>query len=508
MDQQQYLRLVRRLEVEARASPAVFRAKVLCIGVSAHLALAVVVLALVALLWLAWSDTRSPPGFAVVLRLVVCSALVLPAGLVVLRLFFTRLHPPEGRALTRREAPKLFASLDKLRQRMRGPRFHKVLLDDSFTAAVAQVPRFGLFGRPTNYLVLGLPYMMGLPPREMLAAVAHEYSQMCAQQDKLGAWMQRQRVLLGALHAQLDDDRDGKPLNAAMAALLQRFVPRYNAYTFALARQRAYQADRTVAEVLSPAICAHGLVRDALLGRWVHDEFWPKLYRQADRAPQPRFMPFKSMGTAFKASHDEWAAPERLAAALAQKADPDDSQPSLHERLAATGQQAAVPAPLNTMAAEGLLGNTMTRKLVDEFDADWWQRERGPWEKRCHYATRSRLRLAELAVVAMEELALADLQQMALLTAEFESPQAAKPLFKHLLKQPGGPFPKAAFVLGRILLEEDNRRGLEHLEYAAAHDAALVPAVVEVGHGYLAAHDGDLAAETWSAKMLPGQDDD
>lgn len=507
MDQQQYTRLVRRLEVDSTINPAGFRAKVLLIGASAYLALACAVIGLGALLWLACNDVGEHHGALATVRLALCALFLLPLLAILLSMFFMRLSPPEGRRLTRHESPKLFRTLDRLRTKLGGPAIDVVLLDDDFNASICQLPRFGLFGRHINYLVLGLPYMLGVPPREMLATVAHEYGHLCGGHGKFGTWVYRQRRTFGALHAQVSDSR-GNLLHRALAGALDRFMPYYNAYTFVLSRQNEFEADRVATTVLGAPVNASGLVRDALLGRWVHDVFWPRLYRQADRAPAPSFMPFKSMRTAFIAAYDEWAAPDRLTAAWRRKSGLDDTHPALRERVEATGQTPRLPERGTLMAAQALLGNTTTRLLIDEFDQQWWQRERKPWEARCRYATRSRARLAELAAVGMEHTRLAELQELALLTAEFDSPQAAKPVLKHLLKQPGGPFPKAALVLGRILLDENNLRGLDYLASAAMGDRRLLDQVVRLGCAYLLERQNAEAARQWREKFLSAIEED
>ena len=82
---------------------------------------------------------------------------------------------------SRRSPPTLFAALDGMRQQLKGPRFHHVLLVGDLNAGVIQRPRLGVFGWPSNYLLLGLPLLEALSPQEALAVVAHEYGHLaCA----------------------------------------------------------------------------------------------------------------------------------------------------------------------------------------------------------------------------------------------------------------------------------------------------------------------------------------
>jgi Zn-dependent protease with chaperone function len=187
MDNNEYAGLVRQLEAEAEHNPASFRRTVFMIGSAAYVALA----ALLALtLLIIYYGVSSSSGRGLTRQLVftgLFALTMLPIYYVVLRVFFMRLKEPEGREIDREQAPKLFDVLDKMRAKLKGPLIHRVLIDREFNAAIAQVPRFGLFGGHRNHLVLGLPYLLGVTPKEMLATVAHEYGHLCGNHGKLRA---------------------------------------------------------------------------------------------------------------------------------------------------------------------------------------------------------------------------------------------------------------------------------------------------------------------------------
>ncbi|UUZ50873.1 hypothetical protein LP420_15335 [Massilia sp. B-10] len=73
----------------------------------------------------------------------------------------------------------------------------------------------------------------------------------------------------------------------------------------------------------------------------------------------------------------------------------------------------------------------------------------------------------------LNSLSLVDLQELARLKAEFETAAEAKPVLEFLLRQPGGPFPRAAYSLGCILLDEGDQRGLQYLTIAARSNRHL-----------------------------------
>ncbi|MDR3221737.1 MAG: M48 family metalloprotease [Candidatus Accumulibacter sp.] len=497
MDQRQYYLLIKRLEVDAAVSPGAYRAKVLLISSAAYAVLFGMLLAIALLIYLGVREAYMEQRTSALVRIGLVGLVMAPAFFVVLRMFFIRLAPPEGRYLVRAEAPALFGVLDKMRKRLNGPPIHHVLIDDDFNAAISQRPRWGLFGGHTNYLILGLPYMLGVSPEEMLATVAHEYGHVCGNHGKISAWVYRQRLTFGALHEQVEHSAVNNWMLMVMARMLRTFMPYYDAYTFVLSRQNEYEADRTATDLVGGKFNAQGLIRGMLLGRWIDEEFWPKLYKQADDRGKPAFLPFNAMRSAFKASYPEWAGKERLDAVYSERSGLHDTHPALRDRLEGIGHAAALPAHVEKTAADALLGVT-AKALIGEFDRHWWEREKASWTTRHQYATRSKARLRELSRLPPEELKAQDLQERALLSAEFESPQTAKALLEQLLQQPGGPFPKAAYHYGCILLAEDVERGLDYLSTAAGADRQMREAVARAGYVYLfKKHGGERAQEWW-----------
>ena len=89
-----------------------------------------------------------------------------------------------------------------------------------------------------------------------------------------------------------------------------------------------------------------------------------------------------------------------------------------------------------------------------------------------------------------------------MLKDEFDSPAAAKPLLELLVRQPRNSFYKAALLYGRILLDEDNDRGLDYLMQAARGDINLVEECTRIGGNYQFRKHGEEIAENWWEDMM------
>ena len=95
------------------------------------------------------------------------------------------------------------------------------------------------------------------------------------------------------------------------------------------------------------------------------------------------------------------------------------------------------------------------------------------------------------------------MQELASLRLEFGTAAAAKPVLVALLKRPGGPFPKASLLYGRVLLEEGNRQGVDHLRDAALNDQRLLNEAAQRGYQYLLEKEGEDSAKLWWSSVVP-----
>ena len=493
--------LVSRLETQAANAPQAFRLKVFLISIAGYVFLAAMLLLVVVVLAWAAMHAHEPGMMRTAVFAGLLALMTLPIFWVTLRTLFTRWPAPTGRVLTRAEAPVLFDMLDKMRAKLAGPPIHHVLIDDDYNACIVQRPRWGLVGPSVNYLVLGLPFMVSMGTSEMLSVIGHEYGHLCGAHGRATGWIYRQRRIFEQVATRIDDDAGSTIWHAAMNKAMQAFAPYFYGYTFVLGRQMEYEADRAGAGVTNAQAAASGLIRSELLGDWLHQDFWPTLYRQADTREQPTILPYQAMAIAFRMSHDEWATPARLRSAWKQVSGVADTHPCLRDRVEALGQQPALPAQLQRSAATALLG-PLGERLAADFDHAWWQSESKAWGERHRHVTRSQMRLRELTSQPMSTMQPHELQELARLKSEFESNQAAKPVLEHLLHRQGGPFPLASYVYGQILLDEHNRDGLDYLATAAKHDRRLADQALNIGITYLLEQHGEERAQKWADSVL------
>lgn len=483
--------LVHRLEAQSRQRPGWYKFKVLALGALGYAYVSAVVGVLVLLLGLLAATGKG----ALLAKKLAIPLFALSA--LIARALWVRLPAPEGVPLKQRDYPLLFHTLYDLRRRLRGPRIHQVLLRDDFNAAVAQVSRLGLFGWQKNYLILGMPLMQALTPAQFTAVLAHEYGHLSGAHGRAGAWIYRLRKRWHQLMQTLDrEEHWGK---FVFARFFDWYAPFFAAYSFVLARANEYEADRCAAQATDPRHIADALIAAHVKAGFLEERYWPNLYAQADRLPQPVMSPFLDMGRLMRRDIGADDAQRRLAAGLEQQTGTADTHPALRDRLAALRQEPRLPPEVTQTAAEHFFGGRLLR-LTEQLADRWRARIGASWKERYARVQTSTQRIQALdAARKINAWSEAETYEYARLCEEFRPKIDPVPLYRAALSlRPN--HVSAHYHLGRLLLERGDEAGIAHLAQAMDADEEAVTAACKLIYRYLMEHGREAEAEVYRAR--------
>jgi len=503
MDERGFESLISRLEKTATAYPRRYLALVVAVALLGFGVLAVAILfallpaaLLAGLLFL----VVITGGKALIILLKLGKLLVLlviPAWVMIkssIQMIFTRFPRPQGRTLSAAEAPALFARISELRQKLNGPRIHHVLLTDELNASIVQHPRFGLFGWEENYLILGLPLLQAMSEPEALAVVAHEYGHLSGHHGRLGGFIYRFRSGWGRMQALSEQWQDwGSRL---IARLFRWYAPYFNAYTFVLARQNEYVADRTSAEVAGPQHAANALMRVNLAAQFENEVFWPSVNKLVAEVPQP---PEDRSAFWLKSVHEQLDVETRkryLEVAAKRQTDHLDTHPALNDRLQAIGfaadETAAVTlVPPAASAAEIWLGDTLP-PLLAEFDARWREDVSERWQSRHTQLAEQRQRLD--ALNAKESLTTDERWEIIDLTGDVQPEADLLPALNILLEMTPD-HAAGRYRRGVWLLDKEDESGIADLEHVMTLDEGAILPACEAAWRFYHERDADKAEQ-------------
>lgn len=471
---------VARLEAFAQRAPGAYRAR---LALLAALGFGVLGGAVLLALGLSLGLVAVLLAISPVLLLKLAKVVWIPIGLgwVVLRALWVRFEPPAGRTLSPEEAPALFAEVERLRRAARAPQLAGILVDDELNAAAASVPRaLGLLGH-RHYLVLGLPLMQLLDRQQLASVIAHEFGHFGGGHGRFSGWIHRVRV---SWYRVLDGLAErGAWASGPFERFFRWYAPYFDAYSFALARQNEYQADAMAARLAGPEVAATALVRVNIGAERLERDFWPSVIDANRRDAEPPRGLQRELAQALRSPHADDEA--RIASRLTAQAGVHDTHPSLAQRLQALGVvPGAVPPPAQS-AAEVLLGDLLP-VLESEFSDDWRQRVEDGWRERHRAHAADCDRLGELEGQSVRTPA--EVVEHAALVERVQPQVDAVPLYRTAVRlAPQDAF--AHYRLGVLLLERDNRAGLDLLHRARMLDPDAADAINEVLAAFHHRHD-------------------
>jgi Zn-dependent protease with chaperone function len=405
------------------------------------------------------------------------------------RALVVRIEPPAGKSVSREDAPELFAAIDDVLQRMavkRKGKLHKIeiadiTLDNEFNASICQIPRWGVFGNYSNHLQLGIPLMTVLDVAEFKTVLAHEIGHLGGEHGRFAAWIYRQRTTWRALQRKFEEPAN--VFEQMLATFYRWYVPYFDAYTFVLARNHEYQADRAAARATNPRLFARALVKVSLAGRFLSEIFWPRFFAQVEKVPQPQYLPFSMLPKALNVAQKEWLRNDWLQIALKRFAEEHDTHPGLGERLAALDVGAEIPTHSVDKSALSLFGVNATA-LLKWCDEEWELENKGAWRKRHDAIKEARWKIAQYDNLPAEEIKTDDLWEKSLLLLDIGEEDDAVVVLQQLIGRDPS-VAKAQFLLGRLLLGVGDESGLNNLVQAAKHDVELIAPGGQLGYGYL-----------------------
>lgn len=474
---QEFETLVHKLEKQASANPKLYRFKVILLT---GLGFGYVALFLSLFLFLmAISVAMIADGnftFGNVKVLLLTGTL----SFFIIRALIVKMEMPDGYYLQREEAPKLFEMIDTLRLKLNTPHIDEIVLDSEFNASVAQISSYGMFGKKRNILVIGIPLLTTLSQQQFTAVLAHELAHISNSDTALGAKIYRLRMSWSRLlHSLEENEQFGTFI---FRKFFQWFYPRFDAYTFAMARQEEYDADRSAALATSSPAMGEALTVISVAAPYYYRDFYSELFEECAKTnsvPQP----YSNFTEKFQSLTDQKAT-VYFNEQLAEESYVTDTHPCLKDRLSALGVEAELPKKQQESALDYFLA--FPGRVISDFNDMWVDYNQDSWKEEIGHFNESKQRFEELSnkqVTTLEELL-----EKAFLTVEFNSLEAAIPLYEEIAEKHSEDQRTAGalLTLGEHYLESRDTadKGIQLTQLAMSYDWELRLPALDLLCGY------------------------
>jgi Zn-dependent protease with chaperone function len=485
--------LVKRLEVFARNHPQGYQLLVGVIAILGYaymvtiIAVAILLLILAITGFLAMIKSAGSSGnIGVMVKFLIIIVAML--GIIIVFVFqaiwtaLTIKSPlPVGLPLNRKEFPELAQLVDRLARDIGVDNLKRIFLVPEFNASVVQIPKYGAFGFADNYLMIGLPLLQSVSPKQLIAILSHEFGHLSSNHSKFETWIYRLSIAYSKLLANSNSqDSSG----AIFKVFLNWYAPLLNAYSFVLRRRNEYQADHIAVKIAGASNTADALILIDVYALNLHEQFWSMVYQSVQEEAVPPPDVFARLGSFVKTEIEIDQAQELLDRCLSEQTNYADTHPCLLDRLQAIGYTSKVKLPpqTNQTAAEKYLGNSLVA-VTQQLNDVWHQSVLPTWQERHQYIQTSKLAMLELQQKAQNDGLTADeLLQLACWTGEFAETQAAIGMLERGLEQ----YPDRGdfnYNLALMLLETDNTAAaINQFDRAMQLEPEYIPSICERLH--------------------------
>ena len=310
---------------------------------------------------------RAAPGL---IRFVVQFGIVYV--LLLIEAIWVRAPHPRGHKVSRAVSPRLIGEIETIAKRLDAPMPGTVLLTAEFNAAAAELPRFGIFGAPKRYLLLGLPLIDALSLPELRAVIAHELAHLSRRHGRLGLLAARVSISWQALAVHITTGR--RYVSWLFLPFFRWYLPKLQGAVDKLSRVHEHESDELSGEVATPAVAGLALLRIAVQTRRLRRILFPSVLRESAvvaRAPSDFPLALEQF-LRVPLGADE--ARSDILAALEERTAEDDTHPSLRERLTAlrvpTDVEYLTTALLDTRVQTGVATDLMGKGSLLQLRAE------------------------------------------------------------------------------------------------------------------------------------------
>jgi len=438
-------------------------------------------------------------GFSVQLFLSHLALLVL-AGAMSWYLWQERLELPRGRRLDAREAPLLFPLLADLQQQYGKAEFEQIILSPDYELRVERTPHSGYPLRLRNSLIIGLPALESLSVVQLQVLLAREVGYLAHVRRRPGAWLAAMNDIARAYQRHYRAGWGPQQLlprlfYSAYAPICQRLGREH-------VRREQRVADQYPMERINDEVVAQAFVTDHFAQYVMHHQFWPAIYKGAQRHPTPKHPPYANLENYMRRAYRKGVSAYWLTHVLGHYQKTPQS-PSLAEHLAEIGHS-RVPEPqgFEQPASRQLLPAKLDAIRV-QMDRAWLDENLEAW-KHQYSANRSQWERMKglIAQAQTGKLSADDAWECAqLIQANLNDQQEISGYYKQLLTACSG-CAKLHYFIGRHLLSGNDREGMRAIESAMRLDEQYVQEGCQLITRYLLRTGQRKAAQEYRRKAL------
>jgi len=262
---------------------------------------------------------------------------VLVAALVSYRITQIRLKTPVGLTLAEDKAPELFKLVQQHRSYFKRPEIHRLVITANYELDIVKTPMWALPVWSTNTMIIGLPVLQSLSPKQFECVVARRIGQFSKRYNPMTNWLYQLREIWQQYRISYSTQKGFgiEPMKWFFAV----YAPLYTMVSRYAARLDELNADTYAMELFNDEEILEMITADALFRWYLQNQFWPAVYKIASIDTKSLPTPHTTMASAVHAIKNGERLDSLVEKVYKEKPYSRNAIPSLQERIKNIGHE-------------------------------------------------------------------------------------------------------------------------------------------------------------------------
>ena len=270
-----------------------------------------------------------------------------------------------GLKIKRKSAGRLFQLLDEIQAEYPQPKLHQIIVTEHHELKLIKIPHFGIPIFTHNTLVIGLPLMLTLSPKQFKCLLTREIIQYSKNRHRFANWLNqlresweryrivlKQRACIG---------------HQVLYGFFTLYSPLYNAISLPARMTDELTADRNTLDLINSDELLSAFQAKLIARLYIERRFWPEI-NNSNCTVRPFSWLHRTAKAALSRNNSEtWLQQQNL------KTDGED-YPTLQQRMENLGSSSIkLPPDLAQTAAEHYFQNHLV-KIINMSDNNWLEK--------------------------------------------------------------------------------------------------------------------------------------
>lgn len=262
-------------------------------------------------------------------------AVFLLSGVLTYRVITIRPVPAVGFTMPETKIPKVYALVEKLQSHFKRPTIHRIIITANYELDIIKTPQWMLPIWSKNTLIIGLPLMLCLSPKQFEHMMARRIGQFSKQNNPVTNWLYQLRGIWEQYTYIYSKQKS--PENKILKWFFMIYASIYKSISVYAARTDELNADTYAMEMYQHDEICEMITADAVCRWYLKKKFWPAIDKVAAVKTEVSLKPYRKLATVISGNLNAENITGLKRLAMKHVPGRSDTLPSLKIRLANIG---------------------------------------------------------------------------------------------------------------------------------------------------------------------------